>query len=96
MGGGILGSLAGAVVGAIGTFHSLSRHSERNTDFSLGANALEHKHKAKKEEKIQGSQYGGSLYPGSDSGSHHGKHHHHHRHHSRSRSRSCGLDGDSD
>ncbi len=33
MGGGILGSLAGAVVGAIGMLHLLSKRSERNADF---------------------------------------------------------------
>jgi len=89
----MLGSLAGAVAGAI------------------GANALEHKHKKHKEEKVYAQQpqpgYGGGamggLYPGyggSEAGSshHHGHHHHHHhsRHgsRSRSRSRSRGIDSD--
>ena len=84
MGGGLLGSLAGAVVGAIGA--NVVEHKYKD-------------HKLhKQEEQYAQQQYGpqGGLYPGygpppnEEHGHHH--HHHHHRHGSRSRSRSRGLD----
>ena len=92
VGGGLLGSLAGAVAGAIGANaleHQHKKHKEHKQEEQYA------------QQQYAQQQYGGGamggLYPGyggSDGGSSHHGHHHHHRHGSRSRSRSRGLDDD--
>merc|ERR1712230_220494 len=91
VGGGVLGTMVGGIVGAIGANALEGKHKKKKKE----KKDKKHKHSSS---GYGGSSYGGSSYGGSAVGGlypqAHG-HHGHHRHHSRSRSRGGGSSSSS-